>query len=301
MKRVIVLFLGIIAVAGAATVFVPADVLAQTSSADAVVEGGYRLPRSHQYEVYDAAQGTYSAVDAASVPGRIAAGQWVYDRTAQLWVFHPSAGGKNPMYDAATAAPPPTPGATATQGGWQRLHGNIVSTSGSTLQFKTDDGRTLTVDTSKVGPNVRQALVPNEGATLIGFAGAQPSQFTAQYIQQDSSDPARGGKIMGQAPAPAASPAPPPAASKPADDKSWQRVHGKVGSVSGNTLTLRTDDGQTLNVDMTKVDAGIRKGLAAGEGVTVIGFYRTADKKNLDAQFIQQDSSAGAASPKTTK
>jgi hypothetical protein len=35
--------------------------------------------------------------------------------------------------------------------------------------------------------------------------------------------------------------------------------------------------------------------------VTVIGHYRTADKKNLEAQFIQKDSSQGAASPKTTK
>jgi hypothetical protein len=297
MKRFVVMFVGIIAFAGAAAGFMPADARAQTSSTDVLVEGGYRLPRSHTYEVYDGAQGTYGQVDVASVPGRLASGAWIYDRTAQVWVFHPSMGGKNPMYDAATA------GATGTQAGWQKIHGNVVSTSGSTMQFKADDGRTLTVDMSKVGPNVQQALAANEGATLIGFAGTQPNQFTAQFIQQDSSDPSRGGKVVGKAPAapaPAASTAP-AAAAKPADDKAWQRVHGKIGSVAGNTLTLRTDDGQTVNVDLSKVDAGIKKGLTAGEGVTVIGFYRTADKKNIDAQFIQQDSSAGAASPKTTK
>jgi hypothetical protein len=173
------------------------------------------------------------------------------------------------------------------------------------MQFKADDGRTLAVDMSKVGPSVQQALTANEGATLVGFAGAQPNQFSAQYIQQDSSDPARGGKVAGQAAAPAAAPAATPAqpsaAAKPADDKSWQRIHGTVASNSGTTLTLKTADGQTVNVDTSKVDAGVRSHVAAGEGVTVIGHYRTADKKNLEAQFIQKDSSAGAASPKTTK
>jgi len=59
--------------------------------------------------------------------------------------------------------------------------------------------------------------------------------------------------------------------------------------------------GQTLDVDMAQVDPGIRSALTTGEGVTVIGFYRGADKKTVDARFIQQDSSRGAASPKTTK
>lgn len=294
MKRLIAICLGLMLLTVAAPLVLASTALAQTSSTnDTLVEGGYRLPRSHQYEVYNAAQGTYSKVDVASVPGRLASKQWIYDRTAKVWVFHPSSG-KNPMYDAATAAAAP-----GTAGGWQRVHGHVVSTSGSTMQFKTDDGRTLSVDMSKVGANVRQALTANEGATVIGFPGTGANTFTAQYVQQDASDPAHGGTVVGGA-APATGTAQ-PSASTPSDDKAWQRIHGKVGSVSGNTLTLQMDNGQTLNVNMAKVDAGIRKALTPGEGVTVIGFYRTADKKNVDAQFIQQDSSKGAASPKTTK
>jgi len=302
MKRLIVLFFAILALTAVVIAPAPPAALAQ-SSADYIEEGGYRLPRSHQYQIYDGGNATYSNVDAASVPGRLAAGTPVYDRTAEMWVFHPSVGGKNPAY-AAGAPPVPTAAAPQTQGGWQRLHGTVVSTSGSTMQLKTDDGRTLSVDMSKVGASVQKALTANEGVTLIGQAGAQPNQFSAQYIQQDASDPARGGKVVGKTPA-AAAPAPsaaqPSAAAKPADDKSWQRIHGTVASNSGTTLTLKTPDGQTLNVDTSKVDAGVRSKVAAGEGVTVIGHYRAADKKNLDAQFIQKDSSAGSASPKTTK
>jgi hypothetical protein len=290
------------AVLGAATAMVPVIAAAQTTSnSEFLVEGGYRLPRSHQYEAFDPSTNGFTHVEVATVPGRIANGQAIYDRTATTWVSNVH--GKNPMYDAAT--PAPTAATAGTPTGWQKVHGNVVSTNGSTMQFKADDGRTLTVDMSKVGANVQHALTANEGATLIGAAGAQANQFTAQYIQQDSSDPARGGKIVGQTPAPAATtttPAPAATAGKPADNKAWQRIHGKVVTSSGTTLSLKTPDGQTLNVDTTKVDAGVRSNVKAGEDVTVIGFYRGADKKTVDAQFIQKDASQGAAaSPRTTK
>jgi hypothetical protein len=299
MKRLVLLFLTIFAVLAVVAAPAPPAVFAQ-STTDYIEEGGYRLPRNHQYQIYDGKSATYSNVDAASVPGRLAAGTPVYDRTAEMWVFHPSVGGKNPAY-AAGAPPVPTASSPGTQGGWQRVHGTVLSKSGSSMQFKTDDGHTLTVDMSTVGANVQQALTPNETATIIGKAGTQANQFVANYVQQDSSDPARGGKVVGQAAAPAASTAQPSAAAKPADDKSWQRIHGTVASNSGTTLSLKTGDGQTLSVDTSKVDAGVRNNVKAGETVTVIGHYKSADKKNLEAQFIQKDSSAGSASPKTTK
>ena len=173
----------------------------------------------------------------------------------------------------------------------QKIHGSVVSVQGSTMTFKADDGRTLTVDMSKVNPAVRTALAPNEKATLMGSPGSQANQFTAHFVQQDSSDPSRGGTIVGQTPA--------------TTDKAWQRVHGTVTSVSGNRLSLKTDDGQAVSVDVAQVDAGIRGNLKPGDPVTVTGFYRldaqkNVDKKNLDARFIQKDASA-AASPKTTK
>jgi uncharacterized protein Veg len=165
---------------------------------------------------------------------------------------------------------------------WQRIHGQVQSVSGTTVTFKADDGRILTVDAAQVGNEIRAALTPNEGVTLIGKAGASATQFTAQYIQQDSSDPARGGTVVGQA-------------APPATDRSWQRVHGKVDAVSGNRVTVKTDDGRTLTVHAAQVSADIRGNLAKGDGVTLIGFPGSR-VDHFVARYIQKDSSAGVSS-----
>jgi hypothetical protein len=57
--------------------------------------GRYVLPRDHVYQRY--ASGEYRRVDPSSVPRRIERGQWIYDRTAQEWVFHEDMG-RNPRY-----------------------------------------------------------------------------------------------------------------------------------------------------------------------------------------------------------
>src|SRR5256714_12804127 len=114
---------------------------------------------------------------------------------------------------------------------WQRIHGKVQSVSGNTITVKADDGRVLTVDVAQVSADIRGALAPDAGVTLIGKAGAQSNQFTAQYIQQDASDPLRGGTIVGQTP--------PGAGTGPA----WQRAHRTVPSGSGTTAPLKAADG----------------------------------------------------------
>jgi preprotein translocase subunit YajC len=165
---------------------------------------------------------------------------------------------------------------------WQRVHGTVQSVGGTTITVKTDDGRVLTVDAASVSPDIRGALAPNAGVTLIGRAGAQANQFTAQYIQQDSSDPSRGGAVAGSAPS--ASPG-------PVDQTAWQRVHGTVSAVSGTTLSLKADDGRVVNVDMKDVAEGVRQSLNAGEPVTVVGFFQ-GNQNTVAAKFVQKDSSA---------
>ena len=63
--------------------------------------GGVRLilPPRHRYEVYEPQGPAYQPVDVGSVPARIQRGEWIYDRTAQTWVAHPSVG-LNPRYVA---------------------------------------------------------------------------------------------------------------------------------------------------------------------------------------------------------
>ena len=281
MKRLLFGSMLAVAIVGAGAV-TPMFVSAQTSSSDNLVQGGLTLPRSHQYQAYDAGAGRYENVRVESVPERVAKKQMVYDRTARLWVYHRSVGGVNPIYSATASAP------SGTQGGSQRVHGKVQSVSGNTVTFKADDGRTLNVDASQVSSEIRGALTQNEGATLIGFAGSDATKFTARYIQQDSSDPSRGGTVAGQSSA--GSTASPSAMPGPVDEKAWQRIHGTVNSVSGTTLTLKADDGRNLNVDMKEVGEGIRQSLATGEKVTVIGFYRR-DQNNVSARYVQKDSS----------
>ena len=265
--------------AGAVT---PMFASAQTTSSDSLVQGGLTLPRSHQYQAYDSAAARYENVRVESVPDRVSKKQMVYDRTAKLWVYHPSKGGLNPMYSATAAAP------SATQGAWQRVHGKVQSVSGNTVTFRADDGRTLNVDASQVSAEIRGALTPDEGVTLIGFAGSDATKFRARYIQQDSSDPSHGGTAAAQPPA--SSTASPSALPGAVDEKAWQRIHGTVNSLSGTTLTLKADDGRNLNVDVKEVGEGIRQSLTTGEKVTVIGFYR-GDQNNVAARYVQKDSS----------
>ena len=171
----------------------------------------------------------------------------------------------------------------------QNVHGTVQSVQGSQLTLKADDGHVLTVDMSAVGQNIQQALTPGMGVTITGSTGASANQMTAQYIQQDSSDPSRGGGVVGQ---PAAGP------TQPSGD--WQKVHGTVQSVSGTTLMMKADDGRELTVDMSAVGQNIQQALQQGMGVTLAGFAGAAANQ-FTAQFIQQDSSAGApaASPTT--
>lgn len=86
----------------------------------------------------------------------------------------------------------PLPWQVSSTAGWQRIHGQVQSVRGSNLTFRADDGRTLTVDMSEVSPNVQKALTPNEGATIVGFAGPDANRFRARYIQLRSVQAAGG-------------------------------------------------------------------------------------------------------------
>jgi len=85
---------------------------------------------------------------------------------------------------AATVAAQPA-------GKWEIVHGTVQAVQGSQMTFKTDDGRTLSVDMSQVSQPVQQAMKPNLGVKLAGFPADQ-NKFTARFIEQDSSPGAPG-------------------------------------------------------------------------------------------------------------
>ena len=190
MRFVVVVLTFVVALAGLTPLAV-----AQTSG-DVIVVEGLALPQSHRYEIYNASAGTYSPIDVRAVPSYVTKKTRVYDRTAGVWVVDAS-GKVDQRYVAAS-------GKTATSGQsgeWQRIHGKIESIQGTNLSFRTDDGRHLTVDVSRVASSVRNGLTPGEGATIMAHEWTGPTTPRATYVQQDSSDPSHGGKI-----APSASP-----------------------------------------------------------------------------------------------
>jgi hypothetical protein len=164
--------------------------LAQTAG-DVLVIDGLSLPQNHRYEIYNASGGTYSPIDVKAVPSYAQKKVRVYDRTAKVWVVDAN-GNVDSRYLASSGS---ASAGQSQSGQWQRIHGKIESIQGSSLSFRADDGRLLTVDLARVEGSIRQALTPGEGATVITHEWTGPNRLRANYVQQDSSDPSRGGKI----------------------------------------------------------------------------------------------------------
>jgi len=252
-----------ITVAALAAAFLAPSIASAFHNGEVVI-GRFRLPQNHRFESPNA-QGKYEVVDINQVPGLIDQGRFVFDRTGNTWIKSPN-GTLNTAYlasgssTASTASPNPA---------WRNVHGSVTSVTGSTLTLRADDGRTLTVDMGKVSPEIQRNLRPGEGVTVATHQ-VGGNNLRAEYIQKDSSAGVQ------------------PSAS--VDEKAWQRIHGKVTSVSGSQLMFKTDDGRDLTVDMKEVSDSVQKALTPGEAATVIGFYRGTDK-NVQAKYIQQDSS----------
>ncbi len=130
---------------------------------DVVMFDDWRLARSHRYERYQS-DGSYAVVDAWSVPSRVAAGEWIFDRTAGVWVSHPSVG-RNPLYYSG-----------------RRLTGQVQGMQGSRLMLRTDDGRLVTVDLTDVSPSERQSLLWGDTVTIKGYPQTAGS-FRAQSLE----------------------------------------------------------------------------------------------------------------------
>lgn len=100
----------------------------------------------------------------------------------------PPAHAQQPGVPGQPGGPGQLPAPLLTQ--WHRVHGIIQDVEGSTLTFKADDGRTLTVDMSHIAEDVRGGLAPGESATVVGVPGDAPHGLIARYIQRDpSSEP----------------------------------------------------------------------------------------------------------------
>ncbi|HET7342098.1 MAG TPA: hypothetical protein VFL90_11585, partial [Methylomirabilota bacterium] len=149
--RVVVVILAMLSVAGVAS-----QSVAQAANTN-VTASGVQVPPDHRYERYDPTRATYGQVKATDVPNLVEKKNWIYDRTDKVWVYRP-AEGLNPRYAAGAPA-----------SGWQNVHGQVQSVSGSQMMLKADDGRTVTVDMAKIGSEIQQAMKPGTAVTVTGY------------------------------------------------------------------------------------------------------------------------------------
>jgi hypothetical protein len=71
-------------------------------------------------------------------------------------------------------------------GEYQRIHGYVQSVEWATISLKTDDGRTLTVDTRQLDSQTRTAMRPGDLVRVLGKTTAGTDQFVAERIERDA-------------------------------------------------------------------------------------------------------------------
>jgi hypothetical protein len=127
------------------------------------VHGDWRLPRGNRYETYDPGSATYRAVDFASLGGRLDRGELIYDRTAGKWVQHPSVGADSTYRSA-------------------QVRGRVQGVAGHSVVVTGDDGKTITVDASKLKPEVVRALRWSQPVEVRGSFDAARTRLTASDL-----------------------------------------------------------------------------------------------------------------------
>jgi hypothetical protein len=159
-----------------------------------------------------------------------------------------------------------TLGGLLNSGTSSKLHGSVVLAQGTSLVLRTDDKRSVRVDTASIDPQVRQQLVPGQTVTVTA-RGAGGDVLTANDIQVE----------QGQA-APQA----------------FSRVTGTVQERAEGRVLFKTREGLTLPVDTSQI-RGLPY-LAPNTPATLI--YAQGPKQEIQAVWIEPgDSAAASASP----
>ncbi|MGH7392067.1 MAG: hypothetical protein ACREM3_21805 [Candidatus Rokuibacteriota bacterium] len=169
---------------------------------------------------------------------------------------------------------------------WIRVEGAVQKVEGDSLTVRLPDGRRMVADISRMPRSERAALVAGERTALSGYTDQRAGRFVAMLVESETTaatPPSAGGPVAASA-----------SASMPAvgafDERPWRLVHGRVDRIDADTLTLVTDAGRTVAVDLRGVEPANRAAVARGESVTAVGFH-SGDLDYLDARFIHRDAS----------
>ncbi|HSE93865.1 MAG TPA: hypothetical protein VLF19_11215 [Methylomirabilota bacterium] len=170
---------------------------------------------------------------------------------------------------------------------WMQVDGTVEKVEGDQMTFKLADGRRMVADISRMPGPDRTALVGGGGTTLYGYTDQQAGRFVALFLPVEPAAAAAPGR-------PSVSPSSARFPVEPAgDERPWRIVHGRVDGIDSDTLTLITDAGRAVTVDLRGVEPANRAAVARDDDVTVVGFH-SGDLDRLDARYIHRDASESA-------
>ncbi len=141
---------------------------------------------------------------------------------------------------------------------------------------QTEDGRLVYADLSGV-KRPSGALSAGTRVSALGVEGNRPHEVTA--VAFGPGETALATPPVASPPEPSASPptGPPAAGTTPAaapppgrESAPLQRIDGRVDSISGRTLVLRTGGGERVSVDLSRVTPDLLSVLKRNEPVTVL-------------------------------
>lgn len=176
----------------------PNALIAARLQADPVDRSTGMAPRSP----YVAVQGTVEAVRDSKLRFRTTDGQALWVDTSQMpgsdtprenqqgtLIYEPGSRRevtalwleRRETQPPATATPRP-----AGPGEYQRIYGYVQSVGWSTMSFKAEDGRTLTVDTTQVDMHVRGTVRQGDLVSVVGKTTTRADQFVAEIIERES-------------------------------------------------------------------------------------------------------------------
>lgn len=147
---------------------------------------------------------------------------------------------------------------------FRTVSGSVEAVEGDQIRFRTRDGFVVRLAADQIVGR-RPTLRPGEPATLT--YEQRPDAIVGVWI-----DPGA---------APAASPRP----GEPAAPGGFQRVQGFVESVGIGTLTMKTDDGRVLTVDLREARGAVTD-VRPGDLVSVVG-RPVGDR--VVAELVQRD------------
>jgi hypothetical protein len=223
----------------------------------------------------------------------------------------------SPQHYVDLGPQPSAAAAQATAHSLQHVKGTVVPGQGTSLGFRTDDGRTLTLDTTQLAPGLLRDLKAGDRLTVLGLEGRTANQFVTRYaLKGDAApaqspvpaasgpdwyyNPANGDVVQGPVGSPQAYVNLGPqanAAAAQAAAKAARHIRGQVQAVDTTGIRLKADDGRLLTIDTSRLDPGVRGKLAVGKMVTVYGRY-VNDPGNFTASYAHQED-AGAALPRS--